>query len=423
MAWLKRRLRKRLGLFFMALAVVLNPWIIEFLFSPDRQLDFLYYYVIIILMELLLAFVGYSFYKKRPRKANWVMNLAILISTILVLLIIIEIVSYIQLRSQGKFDYYQDLRDNNMLMVREDGNVGYTLKPNMNTELRRWNINGTPVYSYNVSTNSLGMRTVGLQDGDYMYHLLLLGGSYSFGEGLEDNETLDHYFSEALPEYRTYNYGIFGYGPNNILAMFRKRNISAEVKQSKGIALYFFIEDHINRVKGRESWSGSSPYFTLDKAGMPKSSGSFDSEKPLSSLARKVFYYLRFRLYLLRVLNLYPDRITDADLSLTVAIIREIDNEYQKQFDGDFVVVMHPVSSQRYYVKIMRMLKEQGVTVISPDYMAEEDDIIPMDGHPSGDFNSRFGPSVIESLTRKNLLMNDSFPTVSNLINQTESWH
>ncbi|OQY36439.1 MAG: hypothetical protein B6243_03195 [Anaerolineaceae bacterium 4572_5.2] len=48
--------------------------------------------------------------------------------------------------------------------------------------------------------------------------ILFFGGSFIFGEGLNDDETLPAHVGRLAPRYRPYNYGLSGYGPQQMLA-------------------------------------------------------------------------------------------------------------------------------------------------------------------------------------------------------------
>ena len=69
--------------------------------------------------------------------------------------------------------------------------------------------------------------------------------------------------------YRPYNYGVAGYGPHHMLAQLQRGNLTKEIHETHGIAVYTFIDHHINRAIGamREYnpiGSSTSPIYTLD---------------------------------------------------------------------------------------------------------------------------------------------------------------
>lgn len=80
-------------------------------------------------------------------------------------------------------------------------------------------------------------------------NILFLGCSFTFGEGVNDNETLPYYFQEQNPTYKAINLGVSGYGP--IEALDHLRRIDDIIPDSKSInapiGIFLFFSDHINR--------------------------------------------------------------------------------------------------------------------------------------------------------------------------------
>ena len=57
--------------------------------------------------------------------------------------------------------------------------------------------------------------------------------------------------------YRSYNYGVSGFGPHQIALLFDKRvnTLNEEaVPEKNGFALYTYIDDHLNRVYGSSNY-------------------------------------------------------------------------------------------------------------------------------------------------------------------------
>ncbi len=84
-------------------------------------------------------------------------------------------------------------------------------------------------------------------------HAIFLGDSYTFGHGLIYNSTFPYIFESLHPEYKSYNYGLTGYGPHQFCFLFDKRinrinNIS--VPEDSGFCMYTYIDEHLDRVWG-----------------------------------------------------------------------------------------------------------------------------------------------------------------------------
>ena len=60
--------------------------------------------------------------------------------------------------------------------------------------------------------------------------LFSLDAPITFGEGLNDSETIPVRFSEYLTDYHSYNFAYSGYGTQNLLANLQKPDIKVKVR-------------------------------------------------------------------------------------------------------------------------------------------------------------------------------------------------
>ena len=109
--------------------------------------------------------------------------------------------------------------------------------------------------------------------------LLLFGGSFAFGEGVGQRETLAFYIGELAPGVRPYNYGFHGYGPPHLLARVEAGGLRQELEEPSGWLVYLLIDSHVNRAIGSmvvySGWSDTTPFYAPDEAGVPRRRGSF----------------------------------------------------------------------------------------------------------------------------------------------------
>ncbi|UPM49252.1 hypothetical protein MY494_07790 [Synechococcus sp. A10-1-5-1] len=106
--------------------------------------------------------------------------------------------------------------------------------------------------------------------------VVFLGGSFMFGEGLNDQETLPSLFSMAAGR-PVVNAGMHGYGTHQAY-----RLLDDPVTYQKRIGdqpvdhiVYRMIGDHANRASGRYSWDRHGPCYQLSAEGKPQYQGSF----------------------------------------------------------------------------------------------------------------------------------------------------
>ena len=135
---------------------------------------------------------------------------------------------------------------------------GWALTPN----LRELSVSDNKI----LNSNSKGIRgTVEYsydKSGDRL-RILALGDSNTFGEDVSDNETHPYYLESLLPSTEVINFGIRGYGHDQMLLYLKEEGI----KYRPDIVLLAFIADdvHRNMLTFREY---SKPRFLLKDGGL-----------------------------------------------------------------------------------------------------------------------------------------------------------
>ena len=141
-----------------------------------------------------------------------------------------------------------------------------TAGPNFHGTSEVFRPDGVPIYSVQVSTDALGRRvTVDPDPGRARaVHLTTLGCSFTWGQGVNDGETLASQLAGQLQDRRVYNLGISGAGPNDLLAREEQLGLFGELAEQRGDAVYLFIGDHVRRANGAMSvvgqWAAGSAY-------------------------------------------------------------------------------------------------------------------------------------------------------------------
>lgn len=74
--------------------------------------------------------------------------------------------------------------------------------------------------------------------------ILVIGDSYSFGEGVNDDETYSHYIETLLPNSEVLNLSVHGYGIDQMLLRLKRDG----VPYKPDIIIFAFIENDINRI-------------------------------------------------------------------------------------------------------------------------------------------------------------------------------
>jgi len=295
---------------------------------------------------------------------------------------------------------------------------------------------GSVCYDVSYRIDSFGRRSVGpAPQSPEARHLLLFGGSVTFGEGLDDVDTLQHHLASEMrsraandntvtnysvannadTNYTIYNYGIYnyafhGYGPAHALAKLESGELAAEVPSRRGVALFLLIPWHLSRVTGdtRAPWIYDSPYYYLDASAELQRAGSFRSGRPFTTSIYESLLALRSHSALVTALGIdLPLRVPESAVDLTGVILVDAARRYREAFEGDFWVVFHPswnlyhADQERQRTQLVAILDEAGVKSLdhAADSMDPEDVVDPdCDLHPSGHFNKRYANQLIEDL-------------------------
>lgn len=152
-----------------------------------------------------------------------------------------------------------------------DNNItGYGVLPNVSGKsISRNERTGEILYDINYSTNENGWRKVATSNANSSKCFVFFGDSFTYGEGVNDDETLSFLFGKEMKDYQIFNFGYHGYGPHQALALLQ----SGEVERILGDkcesvnGLYENITDHIKRANGFSAWeqgNKNAPRFKLE---------------------------------------------------------------------------------------------------------------------------------------------------------------
>ena len=77
--------------------------------------------------------------------------------------------------------------------------------------------------------------------------VLFLGGSFTFGSGVNDNETMPYVFEEkSQGRFKAFNFGFIGYGPHQMLAILENKLEMDIVRDNAPVfGVYQAIPDHV----------------------------------------------------------------------------------------------------------------------------------------------------------------------------------
>lgn len=201
---------------------------------------------------------------------------------------------------------------------------GWVLVPNnKGTEFHA--ANGELIYRSEYSTDEFGRRVTpdSNPEIDDRVAVLFFGCSFTFGMGVNDDQTLPSQFSNLGSEkYHVYNYGVNGYGTSHMFL--QSENIKNQIKESNVIVVYNLYKDHLMRSIGGmtvyTTWGKHFPYVGYDEKGCLSYLGNFDKDRnpvvnslytTLSKSGIVQTKHLRFPIINQSHYNLYKDMITE----------------------------------------------------------------------------------------------------------------
>lgn len=248
-----------------------------------------------------------------------------------------------------------------------------------------------------------GLRYTPMTQDNREQFALFFGDSFTFGEGVNDNETLPFYFGEFAHTYRPYNFGVPSGSVQNMYYKLASNEVTTTVHEESGLAFYFFLGFHTNRVVGGmpafNKWADRTACYELvdDKIAYM---GTFRSAHPYRSILYDMLYlsntcrYTRFFL---------PLKHSEGDYELTARILQESIRLFKQQFPhGQFIVMFW--DDRVPYMPVKNRIEGNGVkTVLVRDFLLgidnplESKQVLP-DGHIKAQVYKQIAQRLYDSL-------------------------
>lgn len=285
-------------------------------------------------------------------------NLFISLVTIAAIILFAEVIFFV-------LDYIQK-RNNNISVTTSaelyqlDERLAAKPKPNIEVSVQK-KIGERTIYDVTYTTDEYSRRiTPVLNSEDRTKFILFFGGSFTFGDGVDQNETMPFYVSKLSSRYRPYNYGFPGYGPQQMLAKLESDDVTEEIGEADGILIYTFIDHHVNRAVGtmfiyRLAMGGQYPYYSIEDGNQLVRKGNFSSGRPILTL----FYRLLGKSQTLQYFNIDLPIIGENHFRTTAKIIEQSRDIYVEKFNNDkFYVLFYPNRESNYSQRIIPYLED-----------------------------------------------------------------
>lgn len=285
--------------------------------------------------------------------------------------------------------------------IQKDPLLGYSPKPQKaHTSCLRM-IGDVPVYDIEVNTLESGWRVTPQRGEKAETAVVFLGCSYTFGDGLQDNETYPYRVGEELGDaYQVFNLGVSGYGTHQVLALIENGRLDPIFQRYKKVYVFYMaLEDHIRRCGGYAPWDTEGPRYVL-KDGEATYTGSFAANRSwLGRLAGVVFE--RSNLYE-KILNMPTEAQRERLTDLYIAMIDKANTILQQKYHSNLVLLtwMEDKSFQTEF-------ERSGIQVIDPspyfpDFATNKAAYkIKNDGHPNARADALLAQAVVDYLRRQ----------------------
>jgi hypothetical protein len=278
------------------------------------------------------------------------------------------------------------------------GSLGYGPRPGGQYTASKW-VDGRSAYDVTYTISDEGIRaTRGSSSGDTW---LFLGGSQTFGWGVEDDETLPAAFSKELGfSANVLNLGFNGYGAHQMLRSFETGRIDSLTNGSVKQVIYQGVWSHAWRTAGRVPWDLNGAFYTLNGETVSYAGPSRGSLEAflVGTLMRSDF------LRLVLDVTFFWKRIDDLDVERYVRVLERSAKLAREAFGSGFLVVYWDEDTE-VSNRIVERLRETALPVLFVSEIIPREDwpILTLRGdpHPSPEAYRRVAAGLAELLATK----------------------
>ena len=218
---------------------------------------------------------------------------------------------------------------------------------------------------------------------------IFAGCSFTFGDGLSDDETITYSYQNQNSSANVYNYGQNGNGIHGFADLVFNRKIQNLHKEKSGEIYYLLIEDQILRANGsfNNCCLGDGPRFSWDSDGRVHQVGSLKDFR-----LSKAFNWIASRSNLIDYFGINfsgLSKFSSEDYDYACNLLNSISIELAKNMESyNFHIVLYPKQPLTRFVG--KCLEKRGVSVIDLidiDMPDGQTYFIPGDGHPRYELN------------------------------------
>lgn len=228
---------------------------------------------------------------------------AILIGVVLVCVLLVGIEFFLELRVPPQS------KDNNKEFLMQDPVLGRKIKANYRGS-HYLEVGGEEIFSVQYAFDEHSRRiTPVAHEEERQGSALFFGCSFVFGFGVEQEDSLPAAFGRECETLFPLNFATPGYGPQHMWVQLQQPHFEEQIPGEKGVVLYGFIHDHLNRLMGEPNlvanWGTHLPWLDISEEGVVYRGLMKDRESFLS-LFRQALIRRHLGRFILNRLNLLP---------------------------------------------------------------------------------------------------------------------
>lgn len=284
--------------------------------------------------------------------------------------------------------------------MKQDPDLGYLATPS--AEIRHITRTDTEIVYDAIYTFDEHSRRVTLikKTSSYNKFIALFGCSFTYGNGLNDNQTINYNIAAQNKEFYPYNYAIGGTGINSTLALVQRTDFSSQIPEKKGFFVEVYISAHVDRAAGvlpALQWLENTPYFVVTNDNKVERQGSFKTGRPIYNFTLQWIN----RLFGNNILSgrFFPS-LNAKDYIYYCRLAEEVrDVLKQKSPGNEFVIYVH--RSQPLDNGLRDCLNEKHITVLEPPGLNSEEYKIKIDGHPNAKMNELVAQDLLDFAHKK----------------------
>lgn len=286
----------------------------------------------------------------------------------------------------------------------------YKLRPNTTVKARA-TYGDQLLYDVTYHIDASGARvTPGSVDNGPTY--IVMGDSYAFSEGVNDDETAASLFAQRLePPAHVVNFGVPGWGATHQVRALETGLFDKAVVGKVAAVIVWVTPPHLERVTGDASWLGNAPRYDFGPDGKLQYSGTFTEYRwrhpwaGLGYLARTHFRLVR------RLTNAAMER---EQAKLYVALTARLKELVEQRYHAPLVLLSNgpeasppasPDQPDLQYLPAFDGLRAIGAPVISVRKLLGPPSgwgpyFIPHDGHPTPKMSGLVADALVKYFAR-----------------------